>query len=385
MVNRKNIHTNLIPLFRLEGWDFFIFLQLALVFLFIGTQALLSGQVSPVVVGNLPSIISEASGLQCTSPGICYTFNDSNDDSRLYRISEGGTFISQLVIQGVPHIDYEDIAYASDGRLFIGDFGNNNNDRQDLAIHILTEYEGSVTVPTTIEFSYEDQSEFPPGDEAKNFDVEAMIHWQDSLFLFTRNRTSPFNGITKIYALSDAPGVRIAQLRGELFGNLSEIHSSVTAADISPSGNRIAWLTRGSLYLFTSPGNMLSNETPTYNFFAFSRDYEGVSFIDDCNLLLVEEGDAASIYSLSTCDVVTEVGIQYNTDKVRIRQANQVLYLQSDSEINSVAIYDNLGRRMHYDKYRGGIGLSNMSTGSYIVLIDLEGITYPHRINIIGD
>ena len=383
--NKKTLKNRFIPLFEIEEWDFFVSLHLGFIFLFIGAQALAIGQVTPVAVGTLPSLISEASGLQCTSPGVCYTFNDSNDDSRLYRITESGTFISQLVIQGVDHNDYEDIAFADDGRLFIGDFGNNDNDRQDLSIHILTDYEGSVTIPTSIEFSYDDQSNFPPDDENKNFDVEAMIHWQDSLFLFTRNRTSPYNGLTKIYALSDSPGVHVAQLRGELFGNLSEIHASVTAADISPSGNRIAWLTRGSIYLFSSPSSMLADDTPIYNFFSLSRDYEGISFIDDCNVLLVEEGEGAGIYSLNTCDVLTDVGMQYSADKVLIRQDQHWLYLQSDFKIKSVKIIDHLGRSVYNKEHEGPIGLSNMPSGSYVVLIDIEGYIYPHRINIMQD
>ena len=382
MANKKNSQFSIIPLFYHEEWDFLRARVLSISTAIIICSTTLSAQIQPEFIGNLPALITEASGLQCPTPGLCFTFNDSNDDSRIYRVDENGQFISQLVIQGVIQEDFEDIAYSNDGRLFIGDFGNNSNNRQDLRIHILTDYSGSVTVPATIEFTYEDQTDFPPSDSDLNYDVEAMIHWQDSLFLFTRNRTNPYNGLTKIYSLCDEAGSQTAFLRGEVFGNLSELHNSITAADISPSGNRIVWLTRGSIFLFTSPSNNLSTETPTYNFFSISRNYEGVSFIDDCNLLLVEEGELAGIYALNTCDILTGIGIQSQENDIQVHQQGDALYVESELGTASVKVIDYLGRVIIIQDNGAPIGLSSLSAGNYIALVTLGDKSYAHRFQI---
>lgn len=384
MASKNVTLLKIIPPIRFDGWDFLVNLRCLFIISVVLFWTNYSAQVNPIQVGSLASLINEASGLQCLNPDLCYTFNDSDDNSRLYRIDGNGQFISQLVIEGVPQIDYEDIAYASDGRLFIGDFGNNTNDRQDLRIHILTDFSGSVSVPSTIEFEYEDQTSFPPSASELNFDVEAMIHWQDSLFLFTRNRTSPYNGLTKVYSLSDEAGSQTAQLRGEVFGNLSEIHNSITAADISPSGNRIVWLTRGSIFLFSGPSSNLSNEIPTYNFFSISRSYEGVSFIDDCNILLVEEGESAGIYALNTCDILTGLEVQFDENEIQIYEHGGTLFIESELGVGSVQIIDYLGRAIITQDAKPSIDISHLSTGTYIASVKIGNNSYSHRFQVTG-
>ncbi|MDZ7846785.1 MAG: hypothetical protein U5L96_08435 [Owenweeksia sp.] len=57
-----------------------------------------------------------------------------------------------------------------------------------------------------IDFSYAPQKSFPPEKAKRNFDLEAMVYANDSLFLFTKNRTQPFSGYTYLYAMPAKPG-----------------------------------------------------------------------------------------------------------------------------------------------------------------------------------
>ncbi|NND94524.1 MAG: T9SS type A sorting domain-containing protein [Flavobacteriales bacterium] len=329
-------------------------------------------QVDPVITGMLPALIDEASGLQCGSPDICWTFNDSEDGSRLYEISSGGLFSSQVIMQGASQMDYEDIARASDGRFFIGDFGNNNNDRDDLKIYITgdldTSSSSSVSVET-IEFTLADQSQFPPQDQNLNFDIEAMIHHEDSLYLFTRNRTEPYNGWTKFYKLPDSPGTYEAVLVDSIFGNLSSTFSSVTGADINPTTDRIALLTNGSLYILTGFEDGLDQADIDYNFFSFNSSFEGISFIDQCTVLLVEEGDPAMIYSINTCNIVSDLDEEADTGQFQIILRNRILTFLGIQGFPAIRILDSLGREVLSSQGSSELSLSTLTAGVYIVQV----------------
>jgi hypothetical protein len=331
-------------------------------------------QIDPQAINTLPALITEASGLQCGNPLSCWTFNDSDDGSRLFEISTTGAFLSQIILEDALHIDYEDIARSQDGRFFIGDFGNNQNDRTDLRIYITADLDTwpSTAIPTqTIDFTLEDQVEFPPSSSERNYDIESMVHHGDSLYLFTRNRTEPFDGWTKIYRLSDTPGAQSALLVDSLFGNLSPVYSSITGADINPSQQRIALLTSGALYILTDFEDGLGNAQLSFNFFAETRSYEGISFVDDCNILIVEEGDDAQIFSLNTCDILTHLAINsYAVTSIRVTDSE--LYIFTEHLLEKVQILDALGRTVLSAEHLPPIDLSTLSNGVYTAIIETD-------------
>ncbi|WP_369828775.1 hypothetical protein [Flavobacterium sp. 1] len=62
--------------------------------------------------------------------------------------------------------------------MYIGDFGNNDNTRKDLAIYKIDQsnLQGeSANVAYTISFDYPEQTEFPPKKKDLMFDVEAFL------------------------------------------------------------------------------------------------------------------------------------------------------------------------------------------------------------------
>ncbi|MBA5628252.1 hypothetical protein [Moheibacter lacus] len=135
--------------------------------------------------------------------------NDSGGKPELYKINpETGKIIQTVKITNAENRDWEELA-VSDQYFFIGDFGNNNGKRKDLAIFYfpISELESkkkeiSVEVQK-IEFSFPEQKDFDPGNKKTNFDCEAMFYYKGKLHLFTKEWS---NLATSHYILDIKPG-----------------------------------------------------------------------------------------------------------------------------------------------------------------------------------
>lgn len=96
--------------------------------------------------------------------------------------------------------------------LYFGDVGNNRGNRHDL--RILRISKESILNQTfaidTIAFTYEDQTDFTSQPQATDFDCEAFVVTEDSIYLFTKQWVSTQS---TIYSLPKTPGTHIAQRR----------------------------------------------------------------------------------------------------------------------------------------------------------------------------
>lgn len=160
------------------------------------------------VIQKLPATLYEISGLTFLNDTILVAHNDSGNEPILYFLNLKGDVIHQVEITQAKNKDWE--AIACDGKfLYIGDIGNNRNNRKDLVIYKVSTHEiltkKSVDAEK-IEISYLDQAAFPPADSLLNFDAEAMAFHNDSLHIFTKCRTKPFDGNSYQYSFSTKPG-----------------------------------------------------------------------------------------------------------------------------------------------------------------------------------
>lgn len=171
---------------------------------------------NPPFFFDLPSTVDETSGLIFFQDGL-WTFNDSNGEPELYKIDTITHEIIQFIeIENATNVDWEDIA-QDDDHIFIGDFGNNAGNRDDLKIYVVNKsdipYTGNTGVYSQIiEFVYEDQKSFKKAWRKNNYDCEAMIVLGDSIYLFSKNWG---NEHTKVYSLPKLPGSYIANLKNE--------------------------------------------------------------------------------------------------------------------------------------------------------------------------
>ena len=173
---------------------------------------------------TLPTAVDETSGLILWN-GSLFTMNDDTD-TNLYKLDTAtGNILQTLAVSGTTNHDWEEIAQDA-AYIYIGDFGNNvSGNRTNLNI-IRVDKAGLLTnspAVSYINFSYADQTSFAPtGANDTDFDCEAMIVSNDSIYLFTKQWNA---GQTSVYALPKTPGNYVAQLQGTL-----NVNGLITAA-----------------------------------------------------------------------------------------------------------------------------------------------------------
>jgi hypothetical protein len=182
----------------------------------------------------LSDTLDESSGLIMWN-GYLWTHVDDTDP-RLFAIdSSSGTIVRRDTMFQVTNIDMEEISQDSE-YVYVGDFGNNSNgNRTDLRIYRFRKdslMNGYATADT-ISFAYSDQTDFTPqGIYNTDFDCEAFIVTDDSIFLFTKEWNS--FGCT-VYAFAKDTGFHWAQPRDSF-----NIQGLVTGATYLPDLNLVA-------------------------------------------------------------------------------------------------------------------------------------------------
>lgn len=270
-----------------------VFLRLALVSLLLlplgctsdqgrGTFADASSRYTVAEIGRMNTRAQESSGLEnATTQGDLWTHADGGNTARLYRLTRQGDLLQTVDLDPLQNIDWEDLTQDEERRLYVGDFGNNKNKRRNLHIYRLSG--PTLHQVDTIRFSYPDQRAFPPRKARRNFDCEAFYYYQDSLYLFTKNRGS--SGMVKQYVLPARPGRHTARLADSL-----ALPTWVTAADVSPDGHRVALLGEGQVYLFERlPGRRLFDGLKTTVSLSKSGQAEALVFINDRDFVFSNE------------------------------------------------------------------------------------------------
>ena len=86
--------------------------------------------------------VTESSGLAVsrTHPGLAYTVNDSGDEARVLVLSmRDGSVVGETHLVGATADDFEALSPASDGRLLVGDIGDNDAERDSVEVYVLPE------------------------------------------------------------------------------------------------------------------------------------------------------------------------------------------------------------------------------------------------------
>ena len=145
---------------------------------------------------SVSSELGEISGIEYDKDGNLWAINDSGNSTEIHQIDSVGGIYRSIEITNAKNIDWEDLTQDDFGHFFIGDFGNNSNKRRDLTIYKI---ENPIDIKTTeteaeiIRFKFNDQDLNNTNDSIRNFDMEAFIFYKGRLYLFTKNRTKPFD------------------------------------------------------------------------------------------------------------------------------------------------------------------------------------------------
>ncbi|PRY16318.1 hypothetical protein CLV24_101163 [Pontibacter ummariensis] len=238
-------------------------------------------------IGRLNEVIRESSGLATANDSTYWTHGDSGTPAELYRFNRGGEVLERLPL-ALQNQDWEELAEDKE-HLYIGDFGNNQNSRQNLRIYRVNRQDYSLS--GTIDFAFEDQTDFPSEKDNLHYDLEAFFHHQGSLYLFTKSRGKGKQ--LRQYVLPAMPGTYKAKLRQQL-----SVNSMVTAADLAPGGRQFAVLAYGRLYLFEAQNGEV-NLSGKHYCLPLSRtgQAEALLFTSPNQLLLTNEG--GKVYQLT--------------------------------------------------------------------------------------
>ncbi len=234
-----------------------------------------------------------------TSTGQLWLLNDSRNPSELFLFDPAAGQLVETRKLPVPNRDWEDLTTDPAGNLYIGDFGNNKNARRDLCVF---RYHPATGALDSIQFRYPDQDAYPPEDErAWNFNCEAMVFFQDSLHIFSKNAFKG-NFITKHYVLPAQPGQYLAVLRDSMVLK----NRVITGAALSPDGKtlaitsyvigkRLGFLpyTKATAYFFSGfPGSYFlrgkrrAKKLPKC---LIARQFESITWLDDRHWLVANE------------------------------------------------------------------------------------------------
>jgi hypothetical protein len=166
--------------------------------------------IAPLASLKLDGTLSETSGLILWN-NLLWTHNDNND-TNLYSLDTiYGNIVQSYPLSSIKNTDWEEISQDED-YIYIGDFGNNSGNRDDLKIFMASKNSilHNSAVFDSICFSYSNQTDFTPDDYNTDFDCEAFIVSDDSIYLFTKQWASKE---TSVYSLPKNPGIYIAKLR----------------------------------------------------------------------------------------------------------------------------------------------------------------------------
>lgn len=157
--------------------------------------------------------------------GVLWVEEDSGNDAAVYALEATGEVVAEVTVDGATNEDWEDLAWA-DGRLWVGDIGDNERERSDVQVYSFQEPEdrGMTSVDATIvRLRYEDGPH----------DAEAMFvdPRDDHLYVIVKQFSEPNSAVYTV-SLREAPPGDVGVLRLVARVPLS----FVTAADLGPAG-----------------------------------------------------------------------------------------------------------------------------------------------------
>ncbi|RIV27553.1 hypothetical protein DYU11_04410 [Fibrisoma montanum] len=238
-------------------------------------------------LGRLPKVVNESSGLTYqVVRGTFLTHNDGGGRPTLYEIDRRGRLLDSIVVTGAANVDWEDMAQQDSTVLFVGDFGNNQNNRRDLSIYRIDLKPTVQVIP--LPFHFADQTAFPPPRSRRNFDMEAMVWYRDSLHLFSKNR-SLRNRFVRLYKLPSRPEPAVAGKSALEPQDSIYSRAMVTGAAVSPDYRTLALLTYGKILLFSIQSNQLTLRYPKQCIRLPRGQTEAVAFVSETDMVVTNE------------------------------------------------------------------------------------------------
>lgn len=336
----------------------------------------------PILVTDLPTALNEASGTLVVGDAV-WVLLDSFNPNALYKVDTAtGAVLRTVTIVNAANTDWEDL--TTDGEwVFVGDMGNNAGSRTDLRVYRfplaqLQDEDVTEITAETIAYAYADQSDFTPAVDATNWDCEAMVALDDSLFLFTKNW---LDERTHLYVLPAEPGEHLAQRRDTL-----DTQGLVTGAALDLTTSAIALIGHG---LDGQPFVWQLSNFPDHKLFdgtALRRDLqlnaaqtEGIAWATGDTVYISNEltpGGPARLWKLHL-DLDAEVTEEHPRTVAHFHPnpAREALTIEGPHQRSLLRILDMDGREVRRAMVADGdrVALGGLRTGNYTLELHLAG------------
>jgi hypothetical protein len=255
---------------------------------------------------SLPKKLKEVSGIALSQDQkTIWAIEDAGNKNVVYGLNRQGQLITDVLVENAENNDWEDITKDASGNIYIGDFGNNENDRQNLSIITLdlkTDSQKSTKVVQTTKFHYEGQTEFPPKKSNLLYDCEAFVEKDGSFYLFTKNRSKGFDGTFLVFQIPNKEGDFEAKLVGKLKLEGGYSDAAITSASIN-SKNEIVLLNHKNINILSGfTANDFNSAKIQKISLSHNSQKEAIVFVDDKTLLIADEKDkktGGNVYQFS--------------------------------------------------------------------------------------
>lgn len=354
-------------------------------------------QLPPQQVTLLSPELEENSGMVVLGADSILFVNDSGNPPILYLSDTLGNILKAVYVADFPNNDWEELAYDGIDRLFIGDFGNNSNTRTDLSIASvsLTQVlqQDTVRSLTQMHISYQRQQNFPPPANARHYDMEAMVFAQDSLYLFSKNRTVPFDGKVYQYSVPNVSGSYMLEPRDSFVtGNGLMASYWVTAAAYRGAKRELLLLGYDKLWRFNQSGPPFffsGSVASVYSFNNFSQK-ESIEYVGDSIVYLSDEASVSGPQRLYVLQLpsqgigLTEATPQPYSLSVEQHWVKDSINLQFTTSVEASVVFEVFsvtGERVLFGKlgkYNSGtfplfIDASKLKAGGYVLNVLVNG------------
>ena len=243
-------------------------------------------------VAQFPNSLKEVSGIAYKN-NLIYSIEDRGNENHVTVLDLSGKIQKTITLNNTQNNDWEDLTFDTNGNLYIGDFGNNANDRKDLAIYKINQSDlnnETAEVAYTVSFEYPEQKDFPPKKKDLMFDVEGFFEFQNFFYLFTKNRSKGFDGSSYVYKIPNTAGHHKAELIKTINTCSDYENCAITSAAISPDQTKFVLLSHSKIWLFEnfSPDNIAGGKMSEIDLDHFSQK-EAVTFKNNETLLIGDE------------------------------------------------------------------------------------------------
>ena len=236
------------------------------------------------------SSLKESSGLVAsrTQPGVLWTHNDGGGRKRqvLYAVDRSGRELASFRLAGLRLSDWEDLAVDNQGRLYLGDLGNNDRRRDRLYVYRVEEPRVSARSGVL-----QPEARWELLFSGEPFDCESLLVtgsygyviskvFDDAHAEMHRFALEPAGGTVQLHPVARLP-----------------VTSPVTGADLSADGRLLGLVSKKWAYVFEVKGNLLgAAHAPFVRAEAPVKDLEGCTFVSD-GLLATAESREIILFS----------------------------------------------------------------------------------------